>query len=138
MSPSNSLGLLALGDHGADAGRGVEAGDAGAAGADALGQRALRVELELELAGEVLPLERSCSRRRRSEIIFLICRVSQQQAEAEVVDAAVVRDDVRSLTPAVAHGADQLLGNAAQAEAAGHQHHAVARARPSSAALASG
>ena len=44
------LVLLALGDDRADAGLGVEARDAGAAGADALGQRALRVELELELA----------------------------------------------------------------------------------------
>ena len=46
--------LLALGDHGADAGLGEEGRDAGAAGADALGQRALRVELDLELAGEKL------------------------------------------------------------------------------------
>ena len=46
--------LLALGDHGAGAGRGEEGRNAGAAGADALGQRALRVELDLELAGEVL------------------------------------------------------------------------------------
>ena len=47
------LGLLALGDLGADAGLGVEGGDARAAGAAALGQRALRVELDLELALEV-------------------------------------------------------------------------------------
>ena len=44
------LVLLALGDHRADAGLGVEARDAGAAGAHPLGEGALRVELELELA----------------------------------------------------------------------------------------
>ena len=45
--------LLAVGDDGADAGPRVEGGDAGAAGADALGERALRIEFELKLAGEI-------------------------------------------------------------------------------------
>src|SRR4051812_41893844 len=45
--------LFALGDNGADASLGEEGGDAGAAGADALGERALRREFELELAGEI-------------------------------------------------------------------------------------
>ena len=49
--------LLALGDQRADAGLGEEGRNARAAGADALGQRALRVELDLELAGQVLALE---------------------------------------------------------------------------------
>src|SRR5271154_3200073 len=44
--------FLALGDDRADAGLGEEGGNAGAAGADALGQRALRIEFELELARE--------------------------------------------------------------------------------------
>ena len=47
----------ALGDLRADAGRRVEGGDPGAAGAQPLGQRALRGQLDLELAREVLPLE---------------------------------------------------------------------------------
>ena len=46
--------LLAFADHGAGAGLGEEGRNAGAAGADALGQRALRIELDLELAGEIL------------------------------------------------------------------------------------
>ena len=41
----------------ADAGRRVERRDAGAAGAQPLGQRALRHQLDLELAGEELALE---------------------------------------------------------------------------------
>ena len=49
--------LLAFGDQRARAGLGVEAVDARAAGADALGERALRIEFQLQLAGQVLPLE---------------------------------------------------------------------------------
>src|SRR5258707_641972 len=45
--------FLALGDQRADAGLGEKGGDTGAAGADALGERALRIEFELELAFEV-------------------------------------------------------------------------------------
>ncbi len=50
-------GLLAFGDQGAVAGLGEERRDAGAAGAQLLGQRALRGELQLQLAGQVLALE---------------------------------------------------------------------------------
>src|SRR6185312_15754767 len=46
--------LLAFGDERADAGFGEEGGNAGAAGADALGECALRIEFELELAREIL------------------------------------------------------------------------------------
>src|SRR5882757_2880279 len=46
--------LLALGDQGARAGPREEGRNAGTAGADALGERALRIELDLELAREVL------------------------------------------------------------------------------------
>ena len=47
----------AVGDLGADARRGVEGGDAGAAGTQPLGEGALRRQLDLELAGQELPLE---------------------------------------------------------------------------------
>ena len=39
--------------------------------------------------------------------------------EAEVVDAAVVRDDGEVLRPELAQRADAVLGDAAEAEAAG-------------------
>ena len=45
---------LAVGDDGAVAGGGVERGDTGAACPNALGERALGTELDLELAGEEL------------------------------------------------------------------------------------
>ena len=47
--------LLALGEVGAVAGRREEGADAGAGGADALGQVALRHQLELDLAGAIGP-----------------------------------------------------------------------------------
>jgi hypothetical protein len=49
--------LLAFGDQGAHTGAREEGRDAGAAGAQFLGQRALRRELELQLAGQVLAFE---------------------------------------------------------------------------------
>jgi hypothetical protein len=42
----------------ADAGLGADGGNAGATGADAVGDRALHVEFELELAGELLLSEK--------------------------------------------------------------------------------
>src|SRR3546814_12189213 len=49
--------LLALCDHGAVAGGGEERRNSRTAGAQALGQGALRVEFELELTGQELALE---------------------------------------------------------------------------------
>ena len=46
--------FLALGDLGPGAGAREEGGDAGAARTDALGERALRIELDLQLAGKEL------------------------------------------------------------------------------------
>ena len=56
----------------------------------------------------------------------LIWRVSQQQPEAEAVDAGVVGDDGQVLGAGVAQRRDQRLGNAAQAEAADRHQLAVA------------
>ena len=126
MRPSNCLGLLALGDLRAGAGRGVEAGNAGAAGADALGQRALRVELDLQLAGQVLLREGGVLADIGADHLAHLPRL-QQHAEADIVDARVVGDDGEVLHAAVADRLDQRGGNAAQAEAAGHDRHAVAQ-----------
>ena len=113
--------LLALGDQRADAGAGEERGDAGAAGTELLGQRALRRELELELAGQVLALELLVLADVARDHLLDLARL-EQLAEAEAVDAGVVRDDGQVLDARIAQRLDQGLGNAAQAEAAdGHQ-----------------
>ncbi len=49
----------------------------------------------------------------------------EQLAEAEAVDAGVVADRGEVLAAAVAQGGDQRLGDAAQAEAADGDGHAV-------------
>ena len=60
------LHFLAFGDQRADAGLGVEGRNAGAAGADALGQRALRIEFEFQFAGQDIAARTACSRRHRT------------------------------------------------------------------------
>ena len=70
-APVELARLLAFGDHRAGAGRREEGGDAGAARADALGQRPLRAQLHLQLACRGTAARRSCSRRRSSTTIFL-------------------------------------------------------------------
>jgi hypothetical protein len=116
--------LLAFGDDGADAGLRVEAGDAGAARAHPLGKGALRVELELELAREVLAHELGVLADVGGDHLPDLPGL-QQDAEAEVVDAGVVRGDGEVLHPCVADRGDQQLGDAAEPEAAGGDRHAV-------------
>src|SRR4029434_1241284 len=83
--------LLPLGNRGPDTGRSEERGDTGAAGADALGEGALRRELDLELAAQVLALELLVlADVARDHLLDLT--VLQQYAEARAVDARVVRD----------------------------------------------
>ena len=117
--------LLALGDQRADAGAGEERRNAGAAGAQLLGQRALRRELELELAGQVLALELLVLADVARDHPLDLARL-EQHAEAEAVDAGVVRDDRQVLDARVAQRLDQRLGDAAQAEAADRHQLAVA------------
>src|SRR5690606_32150499 len=103
---------------------GEERRDARTARAQALGQRALRVELELEFAAEVLALE-----------LLVLAHVGrnhfpdlagfQQLAEAETVDAGIVGDRSQALHPGIPQGRDQRLGDAAEAEATHRQRLAV-------------
>ena len=120
------LGGLALGDLGADPGRGEEGRHAGATGADAFGQGALRVELDFQLTGEVLLREGGVFADIGADHLLHLPR-DQQQAETGVVDAGVVGDDGEVLDPAVPDRLDQRRGDAAEAEAAGHDRHAVAQ-----------
>ena len=73
--------FLALGDVGADAGLGEEGRNAGAARAHALGQRALRVELDLQLAGEELLREQLVLAHIGRDHLLDLARL-EQQAEA--------------------------------------------------------
>lgn len=119
--------LLALGDRGAVAGGGEEGRDAGAAGADLLGQRALRGQFDFQFATEQLLLEQGVLADIGGDHLADL-PVFQQHAEAETVDAAVVRDHREVPDPAPADFRDQVLGNPAEAEAPGEDGHAVGQA----------
>ena len=81
--------LLAFGNRGAVAGGGEEGGDAGTAGAQLLGQGALRGEFDFQLAGEQLLLEQGVLADVGGDHLADL-PVLQQHAEAETVDAAIV------------------------------------------------
>ncbi len=118
------LHFLAFGDQGADAGLGVEGRNAGAAGADPFGQRALRIEFEFEFAGEILLREQLVlADIGRDHLLDLPCL--KQAAEPDAVDARVVGDHRQALHAEVADRIRQGFGDATKAEAAGHDHHAV-------------
>src|SRR5215203_3682692 len=117
-------GQAALRDLGADAGRREEGRDAGAAGAQPLGERALRRQLDLELAGEELP----------GELLVLADVggghagdpvVGEEHAEPPLVDAAVVGHDPQVGGAGGVQRLDELLWDAAQAEPAHRQGGAV-------------
>ena len=118
------LHFLAFGDQRADAGLGVEGRDAGAAGADALGQRSLRIEFEFQLAGEILLGEQLVLADIGRDHLLDLPRL-QQAAEPDAVDPGIVGDHGQVLHAGIADRVRQGLGDAAQAEAAGHDHHAV-------------
>src|SRR5690242_1438832 len=109
-------GLFALGDHGAVAGGCVEGGNARAAGTEALAERALRVQLDLQLAAKHKLLE---------ELVlpdvgrdhFLDLALLEEQTDAEVIHAGVIADDGEVLRAFAANGGDEVLRDAAEAEA---------------------
>src|SRR5471032_2207802 len=104
--------------------RGEEAAQARATRADALGQRALRVELHLQLTGEILPLELLVlADIARDHLLDLLAL--EKDAEALVVGPAVVGDHRQVLHAFLVNGGDQVLGIAAKTEAAGENDGAV-------------
>src|SRR5262249_43232905 len=116
--------FLALGDISARAGAGKEGGDAGTAGADALGQRALRVEFDLQFAGEILLGEQFVFADVGRDHLFDLAAL-EQQSEASAVHAGIVRHDGEVFDAGVADAEDQRLRDAAQADPTCHNQHAV-------------
>ncbi len=116
--------ILPLGQPGAVAGAGVEGRDAGAAGPQLLGQRPLRRQLDLELAGQELLLEGGVLADVGGDHLFDLPGL-QQQPEAELVDPGVVADHGQPVRRRVAQGDDQFFRDAAEAEAAGGDGHII-------------
>src|SRR6266545_2396979 len=94
----DDAGLLSLRHLRADAGRGVEAAQPRAPRPDPLGERPLRHELHLDLAGEVLPLELLVLADVGRDDLPDLLRL-EEGAEAELGRPAVVGDERRPFTP---------------------------------------
>ena len=118
--------LLAFGEQRAVAGRREERADAGAGGADALGEIALRHELELDLAGAVQRVEhvRIGLARKRADDLAHALRL-EQRGEAGLAVAGVVVDDGEVARALRDQRVDQLGRHAGRAEAADHHRRAV-------------
>jgi hypothetical protein len=123
-SPPKILHFLALGHQGADAGLGVEAGNARAAGAHPLGQRALRAEFHLQLTRKILALE------------FLVLAHIARHHLLDLPGAQQLADALRyrsrrcwkrrsGPSPRYRERIEQTFGKAAQAEAAAGDQEAV-------------
>jgi len=97
------LVLFAFGDHGADAGARIEAGNAGAACAHALGERALRAELDFQLAGQKLAFELDVLANVAGDHLADLMGF-KEQAETPAVDAGVVAGDGEVADAGVAEG----------------------------------
>ena len=118
--------LLALLERRADRGARVEGGDAGAAGADALGQRALRHELELGAPAAVeLGEDRRVGRARVRADHLRDAPGLDQRRQADLAAAGVVVDDGQVGGALVDQRVDQLDRAAGLAEAADHHRRAV-------------
>src|SRR5687768_14356654 len=112
--------LLAFSDHRAVAGGSEECWNARTTCAQAFGERSLRIELELQFPGKVLPLE-----------LLVLANIGgnhladlpgfKQQPQAKTVDAGVIGNDGQVPDPGIPQGFDQDLGNAAQSKAANRQ-----------------
>src|SRR2546428_9095264 len=98
--------------------------DAGTARPHPLGERALRDQVDLELAAQELASELGVLAHVRGDHLPDPL-VPEQDAQPPVVDAAVVRDDGQVLRTLPVERSDQVLGDTAQAEAADDQGRAV-------------
>src|SRR3546814_17702833 len=103
------LFLLALRHDRPDARPRVEAGDPRAARAQPLRQRALRIEFQFQGAGQLLAFELLILPDLGGEHLAHLPALPQQ-AQAEIVQASIVRNDGKILAPASADPIDNGLG----------------------------
>ena len=116
--------FLAFAHFGAVAGRGKKSRNARAARPAALGQGALRNQLHFQLAAEQLALKLGVFAHVAGNHLLYLLGL-QQQANAKVVDARVVRDAGEVFHAEAQQLLNGVFGNAAEAEAAEHQGHAI-------------
>src|SRR5690242_13275953 len=119
--------FLAFTHRSAMAGGGEEGRDASAAGADLLCQRALRRQFHLLFAGQPPPVDLAVLAYVGGDDLAHLA-VAQQHSQTEIIHAAIVRDHGEIANAPPADLGDEVLGYAAQPEAAGDQGHAVRNA----------
>src|SRR6266852_1098483 len=117
-------GFFSFGDHGAVASGRVKRGNTGAAGAQALGERALGIEFDLEFSAQDQLLEEFVFAHVGGNH-FLHLALLEKQADAEVVYARVVANDGEVFCAFAANGGDEIFRDAAQTEAAHENGRAV-------------
>src|SRR5690606_38736834 len=118
--------LFAVSELGADAGRGEESADAGTGGTDALGEVALRNELEFDLARAVEIVEDprvALARKRAQDAAHLPLR--QEGGEPGVTVARVVVDDGEVFRAVRDEGVNELDRLPGTPEPADHDGRAV-------------
>ena len=121
--------FLALGQLRADPGGGVEPGNAGAGGAHAFRQSALRVQLKLDLIGLVKRVEDVAAGRPRIGADHLAHTAGAEQRGQALGAAAGVVGDHRQIGRAlVDQGVNQIIGQAGVAEPADQHGGTIGRA----------
>src|SRR5664280_2271102 len=116
--------LFALGNHRPESRRGVEGGDPRSASANAFGEGALRNEFQIDAAGQHHLFQQAVFADVAS-LVRLDLASGQHQPEAKVVNPHVVADGVQILHAFLDQGADEVLGDPAQAEAPDHERVAI-------------
>src|SRR5690606_21983260 len=104
--------FLAFGDERPGTGLRVEAVDARTARANAFGERALRIEFERELAGQILALELSVLADVRGNHFADLASL-EQQPEALAIHAGIVRDHGEVARAGIAERENEVLRNPA-------------------------
>ena len=118
------LMLFPLGNQSADSCPRIETGNAGASRAHAFGKRALRAELDLQLARKKLSLKLDVFAHVAGDHLLHLPR-PQEQPKAPVIHAGVVAGNGQVAHAGVAQGCDQRLGNPAQAKSPNSQQHPI-------------
>ena len=116
--------FLAFRDDSANSSPRKEGGNAGAAGADTLGKRALRIEFEFKLTGKIKLLEELVFADIGRDHFFDLPGF-EEKPKPRAINAGVIRDHRQIFGARVAQRLDQRLRDAAKSEPPGHQRHAI-------------
>ncbi len=116
--------FLAVGDFRAVACGCVECGNTGAPCAYALGERALRDQIDLQFARQQLPFEFRIFPDVAADHLLDLPRF-EHEADSEIVNTCIVGDAGEALGPLLDQCRNAIFGDSAQTKSAEHERHAV-------------